>query len=213
MSELQPSESAVQPPSIKDKDVSNLQLRKVLPLWFVQSCLLESAVSVPWKVATPAGCAIVRLLRAQYGFLPEPAGVYGLDEMSRDDQVDLVDIGLEMISRASPGEPVPEGIEHALEMWPSPFAEKMLGASTRPTELRWMLLGMTQAFAELHDAVSSSGVLLSEASRTALGLIAKRERESLRMCIGDLVQGSAEMSEYMRGYQMGVQEIGRCFGP
>jgi hypothetical protein len=193
-------------------DVSKLDLRKILPLWFVHSCLLESAVSVPWKVATPAGCAIVRLLRAQYGFLPEPAGVYGLDEMSRDDQVDLVDIGMEMISQAAPGEPVPEGIEHALELWPSPFAERMLSASKRPSELRWMLLGMTQAFAELHEAVSSSGVLLSAASRAALELIAKRERESLRMCVEDLVHGSAEMSDYLRGHQMGVQEIGHCFG-
>ncbi|KAL2126947.1 hypothetical protein VTI74DRAFT_11584 [Chaetomium olivicolor] len=207
--ELQPP--AAQSLSINDMDVSKLQVHKILPLWFVHSCLLESSVSVPWKVATPAGCAIVRLLRAQYGFLPEPAGVDGLDEMSRDDQVDLVDIGMEMISRVAPEGPVPEDIEHALKMWPSSFAEKMLSASTRPMEMRWMLLGMTQAFTELHDVVSSSGVLLSEVSRTALRLISKRERESLRMCVGDLVEGSTEMSDYLRGYQMGVQEIGHCF--
>ncbi|KAK4149919.1 ABC transporter with duplicated ATPase domains [Chaetomidium leptoderma] len=212
--DLLPPPLAAQPPlSIQDMDVSKLQVHKVSPLWFVHSCLLESLVSVPWKVATPSGCAIVRLLRAQYGFLPEPAGVDGLDEMSRDDQVDLVDIGMEMVSRGAPGGPLPEGIEHALEMWPSPFAEKMLSASTRPMELRWMLLGLTQAFAELHDAVSSSCVLLSEASRAALGLISKRERESLEMCVGGLVEGSADLSRYRMGYQMGVREIGHCFEP
>jgi hypothetical protein len=210
--EIQPYVAHSPSSSISDMDVSKLQVHEVLPLWFVHSCLLESAVSVPWKVATPAGCAIVRLLRAQYGFLPEPAGVDGLDEMSREDHVDLVDIGMEMVSRAFPQTPVPEDIEHALKIWPSAFAEQMLKAAMRPLELRWMLLGITKAFTELHDVVSSSDLLLSAASRAALRLISKRERESLKMCVADLVQGSAEMSDYKRGYQLGVRQIGLCFG-
>jgi hypothetical protein len=75
-----------------------------------------------------------------------------------------------------------------------------------------MLLGITKAFTELHDVVSSSDLLLSAASRAALRLISKRERESLKMCVADLVQGSAEMSDYKRGYQLGVRQIGLCFG-
>jgi hypothetical protein len=211
--ELQPSAAHSRPSSISGMDVSKLQVHEILPLWLVQSCLLESSVSVPWKAATPAGCAIVRLLRAQYGFLPEPVGVDGLDEMSREDHVDLVDIGMEIAARASPQCPVPEDIEHALKIWPSLFAEQMLKAATRPLELRWMLLGITKAFTELHDVVSSSEFLLSAASRTALRLISKRERESLKMCVRDLVQGSAELSDYNRGYQLGVRQIGLCFKP
>lgn len=192
-------------------DASNLDVTRLLPLWFAHSCLLESAVAVPWNVASSTGCAIVRLLRAQYGFLPEPVGVDGLDEMTRDDHIDLVDIAMELISSVDPKCSAPEGIEEALRMWPSPFAENMLTASTRPQELRWVLLGLAQAFSELHSVLASFDGLLSEANCAALASIAKREQESLALCSGELRRGSSEELDFQKGYRLGIWEIQACF--
>ncbi|KAL2105775.1 hypothetical protein VUR80DRAFT_7778 [Thermomyces stellatus] len=190
-------------------DTSKLDVRKLLPLWFAHSCLLESCIAVPWNVATPTGCAIVRLLRAQHGFLPEPVGVDGLDEMARDDHTDLVDVGMDMLFRADRGCPAPESLGNALAMWPSPFAEKMLAAAARPAELMWVLLGLARAFVELHGAVALAEGLLSDEKRAALASMAEREKEALDACAG-LGRGSSEEAGFRRGYLLGVREIKAC---
>lgn len=178
--------------------------RKLLPLWFAHSCLLESAVAVPWHVTNATGCAIVRLLRAQYGFSADPVGIDGLDEMRRDDYVDLVDIGLDMLARAEPDCLLPESLGKVLAKWPSPFAEMMLAAGRRPGELLWTLIGISQAFADLHDVIAASPTILSESRRNALRQIGKREMDSLQSCVASLRLGSPEFQEYQEGIQSGL---------
>ncbi|KFH44938.1 hypothetical protein ACRE_042340 [Hapsidospora chrysogenum ATCC 11550] len=162
-------------------DIRTLNIHKLLPIWFAHASLLESMVSVPWTVANPTGCAIVKLLRAQCGFPPEPMGVYGVDEIPRADTVDLVSIGLELISAADPGmTPLPSYMAAVPAHWPSRFAQDMLAAATRPRKLQWQLLGMTCAFVQLHGVlVASSSSPLSEQTRTALDVMRRREEESL----------------------------------
>jgi hypothetical protein len=191
-------------------DIRTLNIHKLLPIWFAHASLLESMVSVPWTVANPTGCAIVRLLRAQYGFLPEPLGVYGVDEMSRTDTVDLVSIGLELISAADPGTPLPADMAAVLAQWPSSFAEDMLAAATRPRKLQWRLLGMTHAFVQLHGALSSSSSLLSEQTRAALDVMRRREEDSLAVCRARLRPGSLAYRDFAEGCLLAAQEIESC---
>ncbi|PFH61440.1 hypothetical protein XA68_17344 [Ophiocordyceps unilateralis] len=192
-------------------DASRLQTHKLLPLWFTHVCLLESFVSVPWRAASISGCAVVRFLRAQYGLLPEPSGVAGMDEMRREHHLDLIDVGFEMISRAEQSSSPPKRLAEVLERWPSPFAETMLATAMRPEQHRWVLFGLAQAFVQLHNLLASSAAL-SPSSRTALGLIGKREQESLNVCVGGLQRGDREYREFCTGHAIGRREIERCFG-
>jgi hypothetical protein len=66
-------------------DISKLNIRTFLPLWFTSSTLLESLPSVPVRAADAFGSAIVRVLRAQTGFDIEGLGVAGMDEVRRTD--------------------------------------------------------------------------------------------------------------------------------
>ncbi|UNI19327.1 hypothetical protein JDV02_005518 [Purpureocillium takamizusanense] len=189
---------------------ANINVDKLLPLWFAQANLLEYMVSVPWNVASDVGCAIVRILRAQYGFLPEPLGVDGLDEMKRDDSTDLIDIGNEILSRHDPGCALPSRIEDVLQRWPSPFAETMLMAAKRPQDLGWVLIGMAQAFVELHSIIASSPVLLSGVKREALESITTREQQSMKTCMDAISSGSREDVDFRRGYQLAKKQILSC---
>lgn len=194
-----------------DVDMSKLDTKKLLPLWFAHTSLLESFVSVPWNVANPAGCAIIRLLRAQYGFLPEPIGVDGLDEMSRTDHIDLLSIGIEILTNVQAGHALPGRLSEVLAQWPSEFAEAMLAAAAKPREYEWTLLGLASAFTQLHDIIASSPALLSTSTRAALGLIREREHESLSSCVDCLRQGSPEDLSFRKGLQLGLREIETCF--
>ncbi|KAJ6443782.1 ABC transporter [Purpureocillium lavendulum] len=191
-------------------ELSNLSIDKLLPLWFAHTSLLEFTVSVPWNVASQVGCATVRTLRAQYGFLPEPIGVDGVDEMRRDDSIDLIDIGSDLLSRQDPDCHLPSSMAEVLKRWPSPFADAMLAAARKPRELRWVLLGMAQAFAKLHAAIATSSALLSAPKREALGSIAEREQHSLKACAGTLSSGSSDDRDFRRGYQLGLKHIVAC---
>jgi hypothetical protein len=46
----------------------NIELRRLLPLWFAHPALLESFAAIPSKTATVLGCSILRIIRAQSGF-------------------------------------------------------------------------------------------------------------------------------------------------
>ncbi|KAF3483848.1 ABC transporter with duplicated ATPase domains [Arthroderma uncinatum] len=182
----------------------NPRLGKILPLWFVHPCILESFISVPWQTTNKAGCAAVRFLRAQYGYGPETSDIAGTDETRREDSIDLIDIGMNII--ATLGYPSPKSLAEVLEQWPSPFAEKMLSLSMRPQKYRWHLLGLAQAFVQLHEALAFSA-LLSHKSRNALLHIAEREQKSLSILIEGLKDGEADYLEFGKGYELGRQEI------
>lgn len=192
-------------------DMAKLNAQRLIPVWFAQSCLLESSVSIPWNVTNDTGCSIIRLLRAQHGFLPEPVGVHGMNEMCRDDHMDLIDIGMELISRFEPGISPPESIGEVLKTWPSLFAETMMAAAARPRDLRWALLGMTQAFVRLHVTVASQK-LLPETQQAALHIMASRQQESLKSCTAGLGEGGLDEAGFYKGYGLALGEIMACFG-
>lgn len=201
------------PDTYKTIDTSKLLITKLLPLWFAHPCLLECFISVPWMAASPMGCSIVRILRSQHGFLPEPVGVDGMDEMSRVDHVDLMDIGIQMLSRVeSPWSP-PKTLDEVLERWPSPFAEVMLAAAMKPREHEWVLLGLCQAFTHLHILLAASEILPSHAQQ-ALARIADREQENLSICVEGIQKSDCRYIDFCKGYALGKREIESCFsGP
>lgn len=194
-------------PAIKFPE--NPDIPKLLPLWFANPCLLESFVCIPSKTTTVIASSITRLLRAQYGFDAEGPGVAGMDEARRIDSAGLVELGLEMMKRS--GLPEPASLKEVLENWPSEFALKMLHLSMRPMASYGLLLGLAWAFVGLHDVVASSA-LLSAASKAALTLIVRRERDCLEICFKELKDDKIQCADFHRGYALGNAEVESCFG-
>lgn len=188
-----------------DKIVASPNISEFLPLWFAHPCLLESFVSIPAKTTTRSACAVVGILRAQYGFGREGPGVAGMDEVRRGERLGLVELGLEMVQRA--GLPEPANLSGVSQEKESSFAHMMLYWSMRPMEHASFLLGLTAAFAGLHDAVASSPSLLSVASREALAQIASRERSNLGVCLEELRGDSSKHADFQRGYRRARGEI------
>ncbi|KAK6529517.1 hypothetical protein TWF281_008688 [Arthrobotrys megalospora] len=185
------------------------KLDKFFPLWFTHPCLLEHFVCVPAQTTTPMACSIIRVLRAQSGFSPEDAIVAGMDEVRRKESIGLVDLGLDMVR--SSGFTEPKCLKDVLETWKSDFGLFMLHLCKRPIENTGLLLGLAMAFVDLHDAVSLSSTLLSSDSRRLLHEIAKRERNSLDLCLRDLEATPPRFLDFCRGYHLGRAEIDKCF--
>ena len=193
------------------KMISFPQLSRFLPLWFTHLCILESFITTPFKTTTASMSAILRVLRAQYGFAAEGSGVAGMDEVRRINSVDLLELGLEMVQRA--GLPKPECLKDVLEGREDEFPAKMLHLAMRPTENRGLLLGLAWAFVELHDAVASSEpiMLLSPEGKKVLSVIAERERNGLQVCLDEVKEDEAQYVQFYKGFEMGRNEIERCF--
>ena len=190
---------------------SRPQLTKFIPLWFTHSCLLESLISTPAKTTNRTACAIIRIMRAQYGFTAEGPGVAGMDELRRGPRnMDLVNLGLEMVEREKL--PRPSSLEAVLKMWPSEFSLAMLHYSQRPTQCKGLLLGLASVFAALHTVVARSD-LLSLAGQDTLESIACRERANLDICVKEMEDNRHDYVEYVRGWELGRLEIESCFIP
>lgn len=189
-----------------------VDMTRLLPLWFAHLCLLQHLISIPFESASRAGCAILRLLRAQGGFCVESAGVAGMDEARRTDVVGILELGLEMAQEA--GLVVPQSLEEALEMWPSDSANTMLHLSTRPKRSSGLLVGISWAFIDLHGAVSSyeHTEFLSPKSCHILSIICQRERESLTEYVEELQDDNLVCQRIRQGYAWGTQQIQSCFG-
>lgn len=185
-----------------------LDMRKLGPLWFTHPCLLESFVSVPYKTTTVTACCVVRLMRAQAGFGAEGPWVDGMDEARRTDSVGLVELGLALTEKA--GLSPPASLQEVLTNWPSEFALTMLHTSMRPTANAALLLGLAWAFVALHDALTHSAIL-SDTHQQVLRQIARRERDSLTVCLNELKTNGSEYAMFCKGYHVGKAEIERCF--
>ncbi|KAF3905933.1 hypothetical protein ABW21_db0201092 [Orbilia brochopaga] len=179
------------------------------PLWFTHPCLLEQFVCVPAKTTSSMACSIIRVLRAQYGFSNENAMVAGMDEVRRSKSIGLVDIGLEMVRKSGFNEPT--CLKDVLRTWKSDFGLFMLHLCKRPLENMGLLLGLTMAFVDLHEAVSRSSTLLSKDGRRSLEAIADRERANMDGCLQDLQTTPSRFLEFCKGYHLGRAEIDRCF--
>lgn len=187
----------------------SLDLSRLLPLWFVHPCLLECCICIPAKTTTKIACAIIRILRAQYGFNTEGPGVDGMDEARRS-PVGLVELGLELARRS--GNPEPGSVQQTLQSWPSKFALDMLHLSMRPIKNVYLLLGMLFAMTELQNLIASSR-LLSTTSKDLLRLIIARERAALRFCRAEFETNIEACREFDQGYRIGRHEISLCFTP
>lgn len=180
---------------------------KLLPLWFTHPCLLEEIPAIPWRTTTTTGCAVVRLLRAQHGFGPEAPIVAGTDESTRTDSIDLVDIGRYIMREI--GESTPSDLQDVLNRWPSDFVSTMLQFSARPKQYENVLLGLTQAFVQLHQAIAGSHHM-SEPYQSALRDIAFREQQQLNICVDQIKQKKSSFAEFIWGYRLGRSEIEKC---
>lgn len=186
-------------------DISNLDAERLLPVWLAHSCLLENMISTPWRAASSKGCAIVRLLRAHHGYLPEPIVVHGMDEVQRDNVVDLVEIGLDWLCSDNR----PMSLSQALEQRPSVYAEQMLFMSKRPERYYWELFGMGKAFVKLHSAAASASEMSRENAK-ALELMVDRENSALQACLEMLQDRSEEHVAFLKGYRWAKIEIESC---
>ena len=191
----------------------NTDISAFLSLWFTHPCLLETPIAVPSQTTTPIACAIVRLLRAQYGFNPESSGVDGMDEAIRTDNIGIIELGFE-IAQIS-GQPKPASVKQALEWWPSDFATGLLHLGMRPLEKLDELLGLTWAFVELHQGVAVAGEgcqaqMLSDRGKVLLVDIASREEIALRACLHEMEKEGKKVSkEFRSGYFRGRKAIQR----
>ncbi|KAA8625316.1 hypothetical protein PtrSN002B_007654 [Pyrenophora tritici-repentis] len=123
-------------------DIHRLDLTNFLPLWFSSQSLLEGLPTVPVRAATPFGSAIIRVLRAQYGFSSEGLGVAGMDEVYRTDSGEAIGI-VEALALGNT-----ETVAVSFSMW-------MLWASMRWKAHRDLLIGVSWAFMEAHAAIAT----------------------------------------------------------
>lgn len=184
--------------------VTRNNVSKWLPLWFTQQCLLESFVAVPSRSADVLHCAVVRLLRCQYGFDMERDVVDGMDEARRTDTMGLVNIGMELAQAC--GVKPPATLHEVLERWPCRFSLDMLHLAMRPVANRDLLLGMMTGFLCLQDAVAASD-LLSFETRNALVQLTLREREGLEVCKNELRGDDIKLQDFDKGNMLVYREL------
>ncbi|KAG9186968.1 hypothetical protein G6011_10076 [Alternaria panax] len=199
-------------------DLSRLNISNLLPLWLTSPTLLEALPAVPVRAADKFGSAIVRVLRAQAGFSAEGPGVAGMDEVHRTDDgqaIGLVELGLEMCVSASMQKPSNLNETVAFGNTESvSFSQWMIWMGMRWLTHRDLLVGMTWAFMEVHEALArfqGDIALLSEESRSVLQEIAMRERKGLKVCKEEIYQDQKRKEEFRRGFGIGRRAIGACF--
>lgn len=168
--------------SIKFKELSSISA--LLALWFSHASLLENSVNVPFKTPTQLGTAIIRILRAEYGFPPETAGVAAMDEQRQPSGFNLVDIGLE-VGRSSQAEQSkftePTTLKDVLlrigNNQTENFVYYMLNLAQRPMEHQGLLMGLARAFLDLEVWVADlhATLELSPGRREALQKIIVRK--------------------------------------
>ncbi|KAF2450173.1 hypothetical protein P171DRAFT_468583 [Karstenula rhodostoma CBS 690.94] len=187
-------------------DISSIKICNLLPLWFVSTALLESLPSVPVRAADAFGSALIRVLRAQAGFEIEGPGIAGMAEVRRTDSGDargIVELGLEMCAHA--GLPKPRTLKEVVALGDAEsgaFAEWMLWMGMRWLTYRDVLLGMSWAFMEVHEAIGrleGSDSRLGGDARRILMEITERERDGLETCKQELERDEARRNAFERG--------------
>jgi len=130
-----------------------------------------------------------------------------MDEFKRTDAVGLVELGLEIMRNA--GLPEPKDLREALQGRDGSFAETLLHLSMRPMQYAGLLLGLSYAFVDLHEAVARSDLLYS-ASQAVLEEVIQRERESFAVCLAEIEADDSRRAEFWRGYRLGSAQIEKC---
>jgi hypothetical protein len=190
---------------------AKVNITALLPLWFAHASILEGFVATPSRTMAESAGAVIRVLRAQYGFEAEGEGVAGTDEYNRTECIDLVDVGREMISRA--GLPAATCIKDVLQHESdSSVAIQLMHLSMRPVEQMEGLLGMAWAFAGLHEFLAHPQHvgILSDKSRTALDDIAVRERAGLQVCLDEISKDDSAFAKFCDGFTFARRGIMAC---
>lgn len=193
--------------NLKDRNLGDL-----IAVWFVSGCLLESFVSLPVRVSNVGGSAIVKILRAQYGYDVERDGVSGTDELCRTNEgkaIGLVEIGIDMYRKSFSTEPknLAEVFTTASKATHT-VGQGLIDLSMKPLEFRDTLVGMTWAFMELHEDMERIGEgLLSTVSLSALNGIALRERQNLIAYIENIHADKQRLLDFWQGCNFGRDTI------
>lgn len=197
-----------------DLGMGDLILQNLLPLWFASPTLLETLPSVPVRAADSLGSALVRVLRAQIGFDVEGQGVAGMDEVHRTDSgqsFGIVELGLEMCRRAHIR--IPVTLEEAVAAGNAEsvaFSKWMISLSMQWLTHRDMLIGMSWAFAELHDAIArleGDQALLSPESAQVLEGIVRREKAGLKICKEEVMEDEQRRKDFEEGLAVARRAI------
>ncbi|KAI8936480.1 hypothetical protein NX059_006885 [Plenodomus lindquistii] len=189
-------------------DLTKVNIKNFLPIWFTSSALLESLPSVPVRASDTFGSALIRALRAQTGFDIEGLGVAGMDEVRRTDSgkaIGIVELGHVMCRNAGLAAREHGSLKSVVALGSSKsreFSEWMVHASMRWLTNRDLLVGMAWAFMGLHEAVArfdGEDALLNAKCRVCLGEIAARERAGLEICMEELERDEQRLSDFNRG--------------
>lgn len=191
---------------------SELRLNDLIRLWFTHPCLLENQISSPYRTATNLAGKVLRLLRAEHGFVEDSEGIAGMDEQILGcNSPDLIALGLELVRRQRIPEPtclsdVLEGHQGDLDS-ATKFVYNMLSWSVRPKRNGAFLLGLARAFLELEAWVADHDSLLSKKARAALRRIVDRKATIFEECLDELRETESRYREFVGGYQIGRIEI------
>jgi hypothetical protein len=186
--------------------LDKIKLLSFLPVWFTSATLLESLPSVPVRAADAFGSALVRVLRAQTGFDVEGQGVAGMDEVHRTDNGEsfgIVELGKEICSRADIR--VPANLKDIASLGSAEsvaFSQWMVSLSMQWLAQQDVLIGMSWAFMELHEAIAmleDDQALLSSASVKMLEGIAQRERTGLSICKEEIDKSEQRKADFDKG--------------
>lgn len=192
--------------------LQHVDMQSFLPLWFASSSLLENYPNVPVHVSSKVGCAIVRILRAQYGFLEDGDGVAGLDECIRTNDgeaIGLIELGVEMSNRVGLGSPKSLSDVAIAESGPiQNFVLWILNISMRHLEFGDVLFGLTWAFWELREGVGQEEHdLLSRKSKLLLRTIAQQERRNLEIYLDEIRHDYERRRAFCFGVEKGRSAI------
>lgn len=188
-----------------------VNMKKLMPLWFAQISLLERMITIPIKTCSLEMTAIIRLVRAQRGFL-EGKACAGIDEMFRDNYTGLHELGMEMMSNE--GLDKPKSLEEIFSTQADcKAALKMMHMSMRPIQYGDELIGMTSAFVELQAALCciDAAALLTPGQMERLEALVVAERRSLQVCVAAIQNDQKRHVSWRRGYQAASREIEKCF--
>jgi hypothetical protein len=187
-------------------------LPKILPMWFAQQALLEGFVAIPAKTTNQLYSAVLRTLRAQYGFDIEKDIVDGMDEVHRGAQhLGLVEVGLQLAqlcdttsSEVRQARDELETLSQVLDRFPhTAFAEEMLSLAAWPDRNAGMLVGMSAAFVEeMQEAVLASGLLMQE-SVEVMSMQVERQRVALGVSKAEL----EDQEGYTKGFNLARAKI------
>ncbi|KAF2420952.1 hypothetical protein EJ08DRAFT_727993 [Tothia fuscella] len=201
---------------INGPDTKVHDMHSLLPIWFASCSLLEAVPNVPVRCASTIGSAIVKVLRAQYGFETEGLGVAGIDELHRTnegDAIGLVEIGLQLWKITFLDKAMPKDLSEVMAIADDEtvtLARRILQLSMAPKQNTPMLLGLSQANLELHEIMLAMDVAIPTPYRDALRAIVTREKKHLELCHSELERDELLLAEYDTGYAMGVSEFRKC---